>query len=92
MAVYDDAFCTDSNATVTDVFVVDVEAICGVPSGDRAKLSGADVAPTGDVAKLTPSPMDVIVAVKVSPVVKPVNVNVPDVFPVIGVVEFTVVS
>jgi hypothetical protein len=34
----------------------------------------------------------VIVAVNVSPVVRPVKVNVPDVLPVIGVVEFAVVS
>jgi hypothetical protein len=36
--------------------------------------------------------MEVIVAVNVSPVVKPVNVNVPEELPVIGVVVFAVVS
>jgi hypothetical protein len=92
VAVYDVAFCTDTNETVTDAFVCVVTTICGVPSGNRANLSGGDAAPTVDVAKLTPSPIDVIVAVNVSPVVKPENVNVPDVFPVIGVVEFAVVS
>jgi hypothetical protein len=36
---------------VTDVFVFAVTEICGVPSGMRANDSGADDAPTFDVAK-----------------------------------------
>jgi hypothetical protein len=60
--VYDVAFCTDANETVTDVFVCVVTTICGVPSGTRAKVSGADAVPTGDVAKFEPLPIDVIVA------------------------------
>jgi hypothetical protein len=77
---------------VTDVFVCVVTVTCGAPSGNRANESDAEATPTFDVAKLAPSPIDMIVAVNVSPVVKPVNVKVPDVFPVIGVVEFAVVS
>jgi hypothetical protein len=83
---------TDGNDTETEVFVfVDTE-ICGAESGSKANDSGADASPTTDVAKLAPSPIDVIVAVNVSPVVKPVKVKVPEVLPVIGVVEFAVVS
>jgi len=52
----------------------------------------ADAAPTGEFENVVPLPMEVIVAVNVSPVVKPVNVNVPEVLPVIGVVVFAVVS
>jgi hypothetical protein len=43
------------------------------------------------VAKFEPSPIDVIVASYVSPGVSPVKFAVPDVFPVIGVVELAVV-
>jgi hypothetical protein len=90
--VYDDEFCTDANVTVTEVLVVDVNETWGAPRGKRASESGADVVPTIDVAKLVPSPTDVMVAVNVSPVVSPENVKVPVVFPVIGVVEFAVTS
>jgi hypothetical protein len=62
VAVYDVAFCTEANETVTDAFVCVVTTICGVPSGNKAKLRGADAVPTGDVAKVEPSPIDVIVA------------------------------
>jgi hypothetical protein len=77
---------------VTVVFVCVVTETCGVPRGSRANESGADAAPTFDVRKWMPSPIDVMVAVKVSLVVKPVKVNVPKVLPVIVVVEFAVVS
>jgi len=77
---------------VTDVLVFVDTDICGADSGSKANESGADTVPTIDVAKFVPSPIDVIVAVNVWLVVKPENVNVPDVLPVIGVVEFTVVS
>jgi hypothetical protein len=77
---------------VTEVFVFVVTETCGAASGNRASESGADATPTIDVAKFAPSPIDVIVAVNVSPVVNPVKVKVPDVMPVIGVVEFAVVS
>jgi hypothetical protein len=77
---------------VTLVFVCVVTETCGAPRGNRANESGADVAPTFDVKKLVPSPIDVMVAVKVSLVTRPVKVNVPEVLPVIGVVTFAVVS
>jgi hypothetical protein len=83
---------TDGNDTVTDVLVLVDTETCGARRGNRANERGADAGPTIDVAKLAPSPIDVIVAVNVSPVVRPEKVNVPDVLPVIGVVEFAVVS
>jgi hypothetical protein len=48
-------------------------------------VNGADTVPSGDVAKFVPSPIDVIVALYVSPGVRPVKWAVPDVLPVLDV-------
>jgi hypothetical protein len=55
-------------------------------------VRGDDIAPSRESVYALSSPMDVTVAVYESPVVKPVNVNVPVVMPVIGVVVFAVES
>lgn len=64
----------------------------GVANVGRTSVRGADTAPTGDVAKLTSSPIDVTVAVNVSPWVSPVNSAVPLVLPVSDVDVDDVVS
>jgi hypothetical protein len=58
----------------------------------RLSVRGADTVPTGEVAKFTPSPIDVIVASNVSPGVSPVKSAVPLVLPVSDVDVDAVVS
>jgi hypothetical protein len=55
----------------------------GVANCGSTSVSGADTVPTGDVAKLVPSPMEVIAAVYASPGVRAVMCAEPVVFPVV---------
>ena len=83
MIVLETAFGSGVNVTlIDDGDTWESVGAAGWANGGRASVRGADVAPTGDVAKLTPSPIDVIVAVNVSPGVSPVKFAVPVVLPV----------
>jgi hypothetical protein len=91
--VLETAFGSGVNVTVIDVVVVWLnDGAAGAGNWGGVRVTGDDIGPSIESAKMIPSPIEVTVAVYVSPVVKPENENVPVVLPVSGVDVDAVVS
>ena len=93
VTVLETAFGLGVNVAVIDVVVVWLSVgAAGVGNWGGVRVTGDDIGPSIESAKMIPSPIEVTVAVYVSPVVKPENKNVPVVLPVSGVDVDAVVS
>jgi hypothetical protein len=76
--VLETAFASGANVTVTDVGVVWLAfGAAGVANWGMARVTGDDINPSDESAKVLPSPIEVTVAVYVSPVVSDENENEP---------------